>query len=164
MSRLRFLGSKFALAGLVAALAIGCGGSDKKDGGAGAEKKGGAAKAAKEKEGGGAAAATTSEKTPIKPTAYATIKGKVTLDGPVPPVANLNFEGNKDKDHCLKGPKEDPTWIVDKDSRGVKNVVIWLRAPAGKFFDLPPDQKKPAKPQVMIHQPFCAFEPHVELL
>src|SRR5439155_26840955 len=46
---------------------------------------------------------------------------------------------------------------------GVKNVVIWLRAPAGKFFDLPPDQQKPAEPQVMIHQPFCAFEPHVEL-
>ncbi len=157
MSRLRFLGSKFAVAGLVAALAIGCGGTDKKTDGSGSDKKGGGAKAAKEKEGGGAASAK-SEKTPIKPTAFATIKGKVTLEGPVPPVANLNFEGNKDKDDCLKGPKEDPTWIVDKDSKGVKNVVIWLRAPAGKFFDLPPDQQKPAKPQVMIHQPFCAFD------
>ena len=142
---------------------MGCGGEEKKGGGSSSDKKGGGAKAPKEKDGGGGAAAT-SEKTPIKPTAFGIIKGKVTFDGTPPPVANLNFEGNKDKDHCLKGPKEDPTWIVDKDSKGVKNVVIWLRAPAGKFFDLPPDQQKPAKPQVMIHQPFCAFEPHVELV
>src|SRR5260370_878204 len=162
MSRLRALGSKFLAAGLLAALVMGCGGEEKKGGGAGAEKKGGAAKASKEKEGSGAAP-TTSEKTAIKPTAFGIIKGKVTFDGTPPEVANLNFEGNKDKDHCLKGPKEDPTWIVDKDSKGVKNVVVWLRAPAGKFFDLPPDQQKPAVPVVKIDQPFCAFEPHVAL-
>src|SRR5260370_29949479 len=128
MSRLRALGSKFAVAGLVAALASGCGGEEKKGGGAGAEKKGGAAKASKEKEGGGGAP-TTSEKTAIKHTAFGIINGKVTFDGTPPPVANLSFEGNNDKDHCLKGPKEDPTWIVDKDSKVVKNVVVWVRAP-----------------------------------
>src|SRR5438105_11496610 len=115
------------------------------------------------KEEGSGSASTSGEKSPIKPTAFAIIKGKVTLEGAVPPLVNLNFEGNQNKDYCLKGPKEDPTWIVDKESKGVKNAIIWLRAPTGKFFDLPPDQQKPAVPQVKIDQPFCAFEPHVAL-
>jgi hypothetical protein len=40
-------------------------------------------------------------------------------------------------------------------------VVLWIRAPAGKYFDVPPDQQRPAEPVVKIDQPFCAFEPHV---
>lgn len=158
MSRVRFLGSMFMVPALVAAFAVGCGGNDKKTEGPAAEKKTVGTKSEKKESG---STSSTSEKTPIKATALTTIKGKVTFDGAVPAPATLNFEGNQNKDHCLKGPKEDPTWIVDKDSKGVKNVVIWLRAPAGKFFELPPDQQKPAVPVVKIDQPFCAFEPHV---
>lgn len=163
MCRLRFLGSLFIVPALVAAFAVGCGGGEKTGGSAG-EKKSGGTKAAKD--GGGSAA--KSEKTPIKPTGLATLKGKVTFEGAVPERASLlpEFEKNQNKDHCLKGPKEEqenPTWIVDKESKGVKNVVIWLRAPEGKFFDVPAEQQKPISPVVVIDQPFCAFEPHVSL-
>jgi hypothetical protein len=68
-----------------------------------------------------------------------------------------------DKDHCAKeDPKndtKDPKWIVGAD-KGVQNVVVWVRAPKDKFFQLTDDQKKRSD-NIAIDQPFCMFEPHV---
>src|SRR5438132_1000616 len=62
----------------------------------------------------------------------------------------------------LQGPHTDPTWMVSGDG-GVKNVVLWVRAPTDKYFEVPADQQHPAEPVVRIDQPFCAFEPHVSV-
>jgi hypothetical protein len=110
--------------------------------------------------GGGAAGAA--ELTAVKGTGVATLKGKVTYDGDAPTPRDLkpDMEKQQDKDHCLKGPTLDPTWIVNKDGKGVANVVVWLRAPEGMYFDIPAaDQSR--KDEVIMDQPFCEFQPHV---
>jgi hypothetical protein len=145
----------------VALATVGCSGSDTKA----PSSTGGGKKAERPKtpektsEGGGTAKAGS--RTALKPAGFATIKGKITYDGTPPPPVDIHIpDDNKDKQECLKGPHTDPTWIVGPD-KGVKNVVMWLRSPADKYFEIPADQQKPAEPVVLIHQPFCAFEPHV---
>jgi hypothetical protein len=102
------------------------------------------------------------EVTALKPQGFATIKGKVTYVGDPPAPAALPIpDNNKDKDYCLKGEHNDQTWVVSKDNKGVANVVIWVRPPKGKFFDVPADQQKPEQMTLKVDQPFCAFIPHV---
>src|SRR5260370_28380582 len=69
---------------------------------------------------------------------------------------------HKDSAGCLKGgPAEtrDAPWVVNKDNKGVANVVVWLEPPAGKYFALKDEDKKPA--EAVIDQPHCAFMPRV---
>lgn len=95
-------------------------------------------------------------------TGTGTIKGKVTLDGEAPKGKKLNIDpANKDKDHCLKGDTEDPTWEVGPGN-GLANVVVYLKAPPGSYFKV--DMNKKSWPdEVAIDQPFCAFRPHVSI-
>jgi hypothetical protein len=162
MFRLRFLTPLLIVPVLSVALAmVGCSGSETKT----PPSTGGPKKADRMKgpekpsEGGGTA--KTGAKTALKSTGFATIKGKITYDGTPPPPADIRIpDDNKDKQYCLQGPHTDPTWIVS-DSKGVKNVVLWVRPPADKYFEIPADQQKPVEPIIKIDQPFCVFEPHV---
>jgi hypothetical protein len=107
---------------------------------------------------------SAAERTSLKSSGWATLRGKVTYDGDAPPRGDFtdSMAGNKDKSHCLKGDTEDPTWLVGPD-KGVANVVVWLRPPAGQFFPIPDAQKKRTD-VVSMDQPFCAFKPHVVVL
>lgn len=92
-----------------------------------------------------------------------TIKGKVTLDGDAPVGAKVKIDqSNKDVAHCMKGDTDDLTWVVGKD-KGLGNVIVYLKAPAGSYFKVD-TSKKTWKDEVVIDQPFCAFMPHVSLL
>jgi len=105
------------------------------------------------------------EPTALKPDGFGTIKGKVTYVGDPPPRADIQIpDNNKDRDYCLKGEHSDQTWVVSAGDKGVANVVVWVRPPAGKFFDVPADQQKPEQMEVKIDQPFCAFIPHVSVV
>jgi hypothetical protein len=159
MRRFRLLEIVLVVPLLVVALSIaGCGGETKAPS-SGGGKKGAEAGKKTEK----TAESAGGAKTAIKPAGFATIKGKITFDGTPPPPADIHIpDDNKDKQYCLKGPHTDPTWIVGAD-KGVKNAVLWVRAPAGKYFEIPADQQKPVEPIVKIDQPFCAFEPHVSI-
>jgi hypothetical protein len=161
MSRFRIFGAVFMTSVLAVALAsVGCGGGDKKEGPS--KTTGGPTVTTGGKTDG--SATTKGEKTPLTPAGWATIKGKVTYDGTPPAPKQVNIPpDHQNKDYCLKGPTNDPTWIIGADN-GVKNVVIWARPPAGKFFDIPPDHQKPKEMKVRVDQPFCAFEPHVSVL
>jgi hypothetical protein len=101
----------------------------------------------------------------LKADGYATIKGKVTYAGTPPSRAKILVPPDKQdvKDYCEKGDMLDPSLIVAPDG-AVANVVIWIRPPQGKYFEIPADQQKAARPLVKLDQPFCAFEPHVEVL
>src|SRR5438874_632343 len=60
----------------------------------------------------------------------ATLKGKITYEG-TPPVGldlTAKMSETKDKDYCLKGPHTDQLWMVGAD-KGVRYVVVWLKAP-----------------------------------
>ncbi|HLJ92380.1 MAG TPA: hypothetical protein VKU02_04225 [Gemmataceae bacterium] len=163
MMRFRYLGIILGAPVLAVALSMtGCGGSDTKPTQSSSGKKSEGDKKS-EKTSDSGSASSSGAKTGIKPTGFAIIKGKITYDGDPPPVADIPIpDDNKDKAYCLKGPHTVQTWIVGAD-KGVKNVVLWVRAPAGKYFEIPPEQQKPATPIVKIDQPHCAFEPHVDI-
>lgn len=96
-------------------------------------------------------------------TGTGTLKGKVTFVGAVPEVksekARIEMQG--DKEHCLKGDTTEQTWRIDPKTKGVHNVVVWLRpAHKGGYFKLTDAEKKVDK-VVKMEQPYCQFEPHV---
>lgn len=91
-----------------------------------------------------------------------TIKGRVVLSGAAPKVDSLvpQMEKNQDSKICLSGKdfeKQEQSWILASDGKGVANVVVRLVPPSGKAFKtVAPDKK-----EVEIDQPHCAFVPHV---
>ena len=99
---------------------------------------------------------------------WATIKGQVLFPADKPIPERKKLEVSQDKEHCLsKGPLLDEGVIVNPKSRGIKNVVVWLRPdntnPKAGF---EPGQINPAdakrKPaDVVIDQPCCMFSSHV---
>jgi hypothetical protein len=95
---------------------------------------------------------------------WVTIKGQVVFpaDKKIPERAALNV--TQDKDHCLaRGQIRDETVIVNEKTRGIKNVVVYLRPDdtTGKV-DFPkdrihPDDAKRKGAEVVIDQPCCMF-------
>jgi len=96
------------------------------------------------------------------------ISGKVMLDGALPDLSKANMEllsrieAQGDRDQCKKGDTTQQKWKV-KDG-AVQNVYVWLRPPDGSYFKLTQQQADPKQKVVKIQQPFCAFEPHANLL
>src|SRR5262249_27002643 len=90
---------------------------------------------------------------------------KVVYEGDPPVLPDFKDQINrqKDKDHCLKGDVSNPTWKVHKADKAVANVVIWLRRPDGRPFDVPA-RERTRQDIVTLDQPYCAFEPHVFVL
>lgn len=68
---------------------------------------------------------------------WGNIKGKIVWGGSaMPPAPDLSVE--KDKEWCLKnGPLKDPALLVDADTKGVRNVFVFLRKPASIHPDYP---------------------------
>ena len=102
------------------------------------------------------------------PGAWATLKGRVVFpaDQPIPVRAPLVV--NQDQKHCLsKGPILDEDRIVDPKTRGIRNVVVWLRPDAMdpkaklKANEIHPDDAKRQPATVVIDQPCCMFTPRV---
>lgn len=96
-----------------------------------------------------------------------TLKGTVKFQGTPPAAKPLEIPAdNKDKDYCLKGDATettDYTWRVGPNG-GLENVVVWLKAPTGHYFDVPESQRKPAGEFATVDQPHCAFVPHVQTM
>lgn len=107
------------------------------------------------------AGANAQAKKKFAATGTGTLKGTVKFDGTPPAVVPAKMDpSNKDIAHCKKGDTDDPTWIVDPASKGVANVVVWVQAPAGQFFEV--DTTKKCWPdKVEIDQPYCMFKPEV---
>ena len=99
-------------------------------------------------------------RTPYEAKSYGTITGKVVYDGTPP--APQKIKGPESNPCCTGNESEyfDQDWIVDKNG-GVKNAVIILQPPPGKFFKLPAESQKPKEMVVTLSQPRCQFIPHV---
>jgi hypothetical protein len=97
---------------------------------------------------------------------YGTITGKVVYDG-TPPTPKALDRGQNEAQCHAPAPNErenfDETWLVDPSTKGVKNAVIFLQPPQGKFFEIPSEQLK-ANADIEIDQPLCAFRPRVFVL
>jgi hypothetical protein len=115
---------------------------------------------------GGGGEEVEARRVPVTGAQYGTIIGRVVYDG-VPPVLKPLQRGANEASCHADPPNDkenyDETWLVDATTKGVKNAVIILQPPQGKFFDVPEDQQKP-KGDVEIDQPRCAFHPRVFVL
>jgi plastocyanin len=96
---------------------------------------------------------------------WGTIKGQIKLTAaPEPKKVDVTV----DKEHCLsKGTLVYTDIIVDPKSKGVKNIVLWLRPDDTNLRATFPKEKihpnlakAPAKHH-LIDQPCCQFEPRV---
>src|SRR5437588_671607 len=102
--------------------------------------------------------------------AWGNIKGQVVW-GPAAMPVRPELKVDKDQKDCLKnGPLLEETYLVDKATRGVKYVTVWLiPGDATKASDykkpLPthPSLKelKDSEKKVVLDQPCCMFEPSV---
>jgi len=92
---------------------------------------------------------------------WGTIKGRIVWGGaqlPKPEKVNVS----QDKDHCLaKGALFNNRFEVDSKTRGLKSVVVALKAPKGKKIPIHPDLKDVKQKEVYIDQPRCLFIPRV---
>jgi hypothetical protein len=95
---------------------------------------------------------------------WVTIKGQVVFpaDKQLPKRSSLNV--TQDKDHCLsKGDILDESVIVNAKTKGIKNVVVFLRPddtdPKSEFpkDKIHPDDAKRKPAEVAIDQPCCMF-------
>jgi len=101
---------------------------------------------------------------------WSTIKGQVVFPAnkKIPARAALKVE--QDKPHCLKnGPILDESILVNQKTRGIKNVVVFLRPDSNEASDTfgpaeihPADAKRKAA-DVVIDQPCCMFVNRVTL-
>src|SRR5262245_7812599 len=74
------------------------------------------------------------ERTAVAGNGRGTLKGRVVYDGDPPERPELSaLLEHRDRDHCKKGDTRDPTWEVDRKTKGVANAVVYLKAPAGQF-------------------------------
>lgn len=94
---------------------------------------------------------------------WGTIKGQVVWAAEIPARPPLNV--NKDEKHCLeKGPILGEEFVINKENKGVKWVLVWLAQDPSvgkKPLPIHPSLEKIAQPQVVLDQPCCAFIPHV---
>ena len=100
------------------------------------------------------------------PGVWATLRGRVTWPGPLPTPTFAKVTADV-ASCCQDGPLADTSLLVDPKSRGVKNVVVWLRPDTDDRRDtFPPDRAHPSLKVVrptehMIDQPKCQFVPRV---
>ena len=87
---------------------------------------------------------------------YGHLTGQVVLDGAVPKIAPLKL-GEKDQAVCaVKPPLPDNRLIVDDDSNGIANVLVYLKkAPR----NIHPDLKESKEKTIVFDQKNCRFEP-----
>jgi RNA polymerase sigma factor (sigma-70 family) len=103
---------------------------------------------------------------PDSPT-WVTVRGRVVWPGDIPKPQELNVTGADKPTCCANGPLVSNQLLIDPNSRGVRNVVVWLRPdsddrtaswPADRIH---PTLRNPPPRQHTLDQPQCQFEPRV---
>jgi plastocyanin len=113
------------------------------------------------------AAATSSATSSTAPAAGATASGWGTLkgqikfggDAPDPKVLQAQGKAEKNPEVCaLKAPIVSERLVVDKSSKGVKNVLVYIPKPTSVNDDA---KKAAVSTPAVFDQKNCVFEPHV---
>ncbi len=102
------------------------------------------------------------------PAKWVAVSGQVVLPAEVAVPKQKQAEVAQDKPHCLKdGPLLDERVVVGAKSRGVRDVVVWLRPDRtelkAKFapHEIHPDDAKRKPRDVVVEMKGCRFVPHV---
>ncbi|MBX3441088.1 MAG: hypothetical protein KF774_01685 [Planctomyces sp.] len=98
---------------------------------------------------------------PVRAADVGTITGQVVLDGAMPKLDPKVVKGDmtaKDAAVCAAEGVPNEDLVVDAETKGIANVVVFLRkAPDG----MPADLKKSSEEGVTFDQKGCIFLPHV---
>ncbi len=98
-----------------------------------------------------------------KPTGWATIRGKFTLDGAAPSARQLNIDKNQEV--CAPGGKQvfAEELVVDSASKGIKDVVIFLntKIPLDNPNWINPEYDAAKTAEVLFDQKQCVFLTHM---
>src|SRR5262245_26320894 len=86
------------------------------------------------------------------------LEGTFLYKGTPPTPAKLQI--TKDPEYCGKHNVVDEAIVVNKDNKGVANVVVYLMDQAKP--KIHPDYEKDAKAKVTIDNENCRFSPHVQ--
>jgi hypothetical protein len=92
---------------------------------------------------------------------WGNLKGQVVLDGDVPEVKLLVRKGDanvKDAAVCSAEDIPDDSVLIDRESKGIANVVVWMVKKPAKIH---PNLDKPQEMSVLFDQVNCRFIPHV---
>lgn len=92
---------------------------------------------------------------------WGTVKGQVVLDGALPKIDLLVPKGKadvRDAAVCAAQDVPDEKLVVDAESKGIANVVIYM---AKKPEKIHPDLVKSKEKEVTFDQKGCRFVPHV---
>lgn len=95
---------------------------------------------------------------------WGTLKGQVTLNGTAPAMKLLVKKGDtsvKDSSVCSLEDVPDESLVIDPDTKGVANVVVWIAKKPAKIH---PDLTKSKEVEVVFDQKNCRFLPHVLLV
>lgn len=112
----------------------------------------------------GAIAATVGLYSTSAQAQWGTIKGKVIAEGnlePLPALVKKDDKAAKDSAVCAAEAVPNESKVIDKDTKGVANVVIWVATKPAKIH---PKLEKPAKAVVDFDQKGCRFKPHILLV
>jgi hypothetical protein len=77
------------------------------------------------------------------------------------PPAPQKITVDKDPAFCGKHGLVTETVVVNKENKGVANIVVYLFPSPGKKVDIHPDYQKEAKAEVVVDNQNCRFAPHV---
>jgi len=92
---------------------------------------------------------------------YGHVSGQFVLEGDIPELAPPKV-GDKDKAVCaVKPPLPNNTLIVDPKTKGIANIVVYLKKAPDTIH---PKLKKPQKKEIVFDQKNCRFLPHVLLV
>ena len=92
---------------------------------------------------------------------WGAVKGQVVFAGDKVPTPE-SLKVDKDQDHCLsKGPLTAAKWVVNDATKGVANIVVFLRPEPGQKLPVHDSLKTPKTRDVLLDQPCCAFEPRI---
>lgn len=97
---------------------------------------------------------------------WGTIRGQVVFAGSQLSKEEIDVKNlakiKEDQDHCLeKGPLYRERWVINPKSKGVRWVVVFLKAPADQPLPIHESLKEVNPKEVVVDQPRCSFEPHV---
>jgi hypothetical protein len=91
------------------------------------------------------------------------LRGRLEFTGELPPpVVIKDVSVHPDKDLCLDGASAlyRESWVIDRESRGVANAIVYVSPPTGTYFNLSPQQTNRKGQVVVLDQPRCSFVPH----
>lgn len=89
---------------------------------------------------------------------FGDLKGQIVFDGEAPKPEPISVR--KDTEFCGQHMLVNEELLVDPDTKGIANVLIFIKSKVAEK-DINPDVLKDLPPKVLFDNKNCRFEPHV---